>query len=64
MKLAVYDLSGRLVKVLAEGHEKAGVFTKTWSGTNDSGRRVGTGVYFVRLQSKSGTATRKMVLVK
>ena len=64
VKLAVYDLSGRLVKVLAEGHEKAGVFTKTWSGTNDSGRRVGTGVYFVRLQSKSGTATRKMVLVK
>jgi len=33
-------------------------------GTDDRGRRLDSGVYFMRLQSEGRTVTRKIVLLK
>jgi len=64
IKMAVYDLQGRRVTMLADGHYAAGPHTATWKGTDSRDRAVGAGVYFLRLESGEGTATQKMVLVK
>ena len=46
--IGVYDLSGRLVRRITAGVESSGSHSFTWDGTDDSGARVHTGVYFVR----------------
>jgi hypothetical protein len=64
IELRIYDVSGALVRVLDAGHKPAGVVEATWDGTNQSGERVATGVYFYRLQTASFVKSRKMVLLK
>ncbi|MFH1680400.1 MAG: FlgD immunoglobulin-like domain containing protein [Candidatus Eisenbacteria bacterium] len=64
VQLAVYDISGRRVAVLAEGEHGAGEFTRVWNGTNDAGRGVASGPYFVRFEADGFAATRKTVLAR
>jgi hypothetical protein len=59
--LAVYDVSGRLVAALVHQSMPAGRFLASWDGRDGTGRRVSTGVYFVRLQAGSFSAVRKAV---
>ncbi len=63
-RLAVYDVSGRLVAVLAEGVHEAGEHEAVWNGRDTAGRQLGSGVYFVRLETAGSVSTRKMVMVK
>ena len=46
--IAVYDLSGRMVRELARGPEEPGVHEVRWDGRGANGVRVRSGVYFVR----------------
>lgn len=65
VSLAVYDVSGRLVRTLLNNSRKpAGFFETEWNGTDDRGRQVASGVYFFRLTAGSETLTRKAVLLK
>jgi hypothetical protein len=63
--LAVYDVSGRLVRTLlaAEPHG-AGTYGIPWDGRNDGGQEVAGGVYFARVGIAGGAASAKMVLLK
>ena len=62
--LLVYDISGRLVRVLAEGNQIAGAHEVLWDGKDRSGAQVSSGTYFARLESSSGTAVQKLVMLK
>jgi len=62
--LAVYDLSGRLVRELKSEVMTAARHTVTWDGTNDRGQRVASGTYYLRMHSGEFSAVRKMTLVK
>jgi subtilisin-like proprotein convertase family protein len=62
--LAVYDASGRLVRKLQDGFLPAGRYQALWDGMNDAGSRVGSGVYFARLQTGSRSFGSKMVVLK
>ncbi|MHC4352826.1 MAG: FlgD immunoglobulin-like domain containing protein, partial [Planctomycetota bacterium] len=42
----------------------AGEHRVEWDGTNNNGRRVGSGVYFYRLAAGRYVETRKLVLLK
>ncbi|RPJ42931.1 MAG: T9SS C-terminal target domain-containing protein, partial [Candidatus Latescibacterota bacterium] len=64
VRLAVYDVSGRFVRLLQEGVSPAGVFEATWDGRDFAGRDAGSGAYFVRLEAGRFQATRKMLLVR
>ncbi len=59
VQLAVYDVLGREVAVLANGRYPAGRYSFTFDGTN-----LASGVYFYRLRAGSFTATKEMILVK
>jgi len=63
--LAVYDVSGRLVRTLVSvaSHE-AGVHSVSWDGRDDRGTEVAAGVYFARLLVGAEDASSKMVLLK
>jgi hypothetical protein len=62
--LCVYNLSGQLVKCLADGTFGAGVHEVVWDGCSEAGELVSSGVYFYRLEAGEFLQTRKMVLMK
>ncbi|HNX51536.1 MAG TPA: FlgD immunoglobulin-like domain containing protein, partial [Thermoanaerobaculaceae bacterium] len=47
--LEMYDLGGRLVRTLVRASQSAGEYRVAWDGRDDHGRRLASGVYFVRL---------------
>jgi hypothetical protein len=63
VSIDVFDVAGRLVRTLREGPADAGEHDATWDGTGDQGRRVASGVYFVRAQVAETTLERKVVLL-
>jgi hypothetical protein len=64
--LRIYNVAGQLVRTLVneEQSPRAEGYSVRWSGRNDSGRPVSSGVYFYKLTAGSFTQTRKMVLLK
>lgn len=59
VKIVVYDLLGRQVAVLADGHVRAGYHTVTFDAS-----RVASGVYIYRMDAGSFSETRKMTLIR
>jgi len=64
-RLAVYDVSGRTVRLLVNsGATEAGTYVTAWDGRDESGRSVANGTYLYRLETDSGTRTAKAVLLR
>ncbi|MEJ2721810.1 MAG: FlgD immunoglobulin-like domain containing protein [bacterium] len=63
-ELVVYDVCGRLVRILAATGMPAGEHHISWDGMTESGTRVPSGVYFIRLKTATGTSVRRAVLMK
>ena len=62
--LRIYDMSGRLVRVLLRADAPAGDHTVAWNGRDDAGRPVTSGIYFARIGAASEVRTQKMTLLK
>jgi hypothetical protein len=62
--LSIYDVSGRLITVLANDIFDKGVHEIIWKGLNDQDRPMSSGVYFCRLTAGSFTETKKLVLLR
>jgi len=63
LELAIYDISGRRVRVLKQGDAQAGRFTETWDMSTNEGRRVGAGVYFVSLRVGASVVSKRLVVL-
>jgi uncharacterized delta-60 repeat protein len=59
VRLQVYDLAGRLVETLFDGHQEAGEHVVTWDAS-----AVSSGLYFYRLTAGDYTESKRMMLVK
>ncbi len=64
VKVSVFDVSGRLVKVAADGEYEAGLNQVMWDGTNSAGAAVASGVYVYRLETGDELLESRMVLLK
>lgn len=64
VRLAVYDVLGRQVRVLVDERQKAGRHTVQWNGHDESGRRMASGMYLARLIVGETTKVRKMTFVR
>ena len=64
VSLRVYDVKGRLVRTLVDGHKGVGVHAEVWNGRNDRGEPVASGVYFYRLRAGETVITKKAILLK
>ena len=60
----VFDLSGRRIRTLVRDNRNPGDHVVTWDGTDETGSRVRSGMYFYQLVSGGDSSTRKMTLVK
>jgi hypothetical protein len=63
-RLVVFDVRGRAVRTLLDGHVEAGRQQAIWDGRDGAGRRVSSGVYFYRLDAGEANSVRKMVLAQ
>jgi hypothetical protein len=62
--MAVYDVSGRLVKTVASGFRGPGRHQATWNGTDNRGRAVASGVYFIRLDAPGWSERKRVTLMR
>ncbi len=60
--LKIYNVSGRLVKTLLEGHQDSGIYKLKWDGRDEGGKLVSSGIYFATLITKGHQATSKLIL--
>ncbi len=64
VRVAVFDLGGRMIAVLEEGSRPAGHSEVSWRGIDQAGQPVPSGVYLVQLKLQDGMFTRRIVLAK
>ncbi len=64
VRFAIYGVDGRLVRTLVDGAAGPGTVSVTWDGTDDRGRRVGSGLYFMRLETEGQVRHGKIVVLK
>ncbi len=62
--LEVYDLAGRLLAVLINGHRMEGTHEAIWRGRDTAGREAPVGVYVARLSAANRHESRRMVLMR
>lgn len=64
VSLQIYDKTGCLVKTLVNNESKIGSETVHWNGEDMQGRRLPSGVYFVRFETQGYKETEKIVLLR
>ena len=63
--LRVFDVAGRLVRVLINGEAyDQGRHEAIWRGRDDAGRQMSSGTYFYRFEAGEFRETKRMVLLK
>jgi flagellar hook assembly protein FlgD len=63
VRLEVFDLAGRRVRVLADGSYEPGRWSAEWDRRDAAGRLARPGVYLYRLKAGAFHAERKMVMM-
>jgi hypothetical protein len=64
VSLIVFDAAGRVVAHLVDRVEVSGDHHVRWSGKDDRGRTLASGVYWYRLTTDFGVRTRRLVLAR
>jgi len=62
--LVIYDLLGREVVSLVDKNLSPGTYSVVWSGVDNIGNRVASGVYFYSIRTGTFSDTRKMILLR
>jgi len=63
--IQIYTLDGSLIKSIRRNENReSGVYVDTWDGTNNGGRAVARGMYFVRVVGPDIDEIRKIMVVK
>ncbi len=62
--LRVYDIAGRMVRVIADGWVVPGTHQVFWDGKDESGEPVTSGVYFVQHRTDRITESLRVLIVR
>lgn len=64
VRLDLYDVAGRRVRTLLEGSAEAGEHTLSFAPIDQLGRRIASGVYFVRMETAGLTQVRQVTVTR
>jgi hypothetical protein len=64
VRLAVYDVAGRLIRTLVDGELPPGAHEAAWDGRDSAGRNMGSGSYLAQLEAGGKVEAVKMVLIR
>ncbi|WP_169788192.1 T9SS type A sorting domain-containing protein [Rufibacter tibetensis] len=62
--IKVTDLGGKVVATLLDASVTPGLQTVRWNGTDQNGRVLPTGMYFISIQAGSEKATRRVAFIR
>ena len=60
----IYDVSGRLVKTILDGHLEPGAHELSWDGRTGDDRTAAPGVYFYRVETSGYEKTGRIVFLR
>lgn len=63
VRLSIYNISGRLERILENARLTSDTYKYTWNGTNQNGSRVATGLYFIVLEAGGKIYTQRVILL-
>jgi len=64
VRMDIYNVRGQKVRTLVNEYMEAGNHDVIWTGDDDNGQKVGSGVYFYNMKFGKYTSTKKMILMK
>jgi hypothetical protein len=64
VKVSIFDLSGKLVRVLINGNKMAGNFTDQWDGRSNEGKIVAAGQYYYNIQIGNFITNKKVIMLR
>jgi hypothetical protein len=64
VEISIFNLQGQKVATLARKHQTAGAHKIIWNGTDESGRRVASGVYLYQLKAGKSVQVKKMLVLR
>ncbi|MDD5529496.1 MAG: C25 family cysteine peptidase [bacterium] len=64
VKINVFNLAGQNIKTLLDEKVKPGFHSVNWTGKNQNGEKVPSGIYFIRVKGIGDITTRKTVLLR
>ena len=64
IEITITDVIGRKVITLVKGYQRSGNHNILWTGNDNMGNQVPSGIYFYNLKSESSIVTKKMTLSK
>ena len=64
VSIDIYNIRGQKVRNLINEHRESGFHQVVWNGTDETGRSMGSGIYFYQMTTQEHTETKRMVLLK
>lgn len=63
-ELVVYDIMGKKIKSIINGYLRRNTYELSWDSTNDYGKKVASGIYYLKLKTDNSNLTKKMILIR
>jgi cytochrome c553 len=64
VSISIYDLGGRHIRTLVNEVQEPSRYRVTWDGTDDGGRALPSGIYFIRYSAGDYVFSRKVTLLR
>jgi flagellar hook assembly protein FlgD len=62
--VSVYNVIGQRIKTIYSNSRYGGIMTMTWDGTDEVGKLVSSGVYFLYVRAGDKKQIKKVVLIR
>ncbi len=62
--VSLYNVKGQKIQSWKPEKDAGGRYMIQWNGTDQSGKRVGSGIYFARIESSERSLVKKIVLLR
>jgi hypothetical protein len=64
VNLKIFDVTGRLLKVLVDEKQSSGEYMVNWNGKDRTEKEMNNGIYLYRLEIGSDSRTGKLILIR
>ncbi len=64
VKVEILDVGGKIIKILRKGVVYPGIHIIRWDGTDEEGKFLENGIYFINIETKDFTKTVRLILLR
>lgn len=64
VKIRIYNITGKLINTLLNEQKEAGAHFIGWNGTDEKGRKLPNGIYFISLSRDKSEVIEKIVIIR